>query len=95
MSLPISITFQNLYEPRPPLGLPKMSEALGQNGRLLGIGGAQKLEGLRIKNYPLYIIHLKQRYPFSKTQLTKSKTKNIKNSNPINLIFQGVVLEGA
>ena len=42
-----------------------------------------------------FIIHLKQRYPFSKIQLTKSKTKNIKNSNPINLIFQGVVLEGA
>ena len=41
------------------------------------------------------ITHLKQRYPFSKIQLTKSKTKNIKNSNPINLIFQGVVLEGA
>ena len=42
-----------------------------------------------------YIIHLKQRYLFSKIQLTTSKTKNVKNSNPINLIFQGVVLEGA
>ena len=49
---------------------------------------------LRFTSY-IYIIHLKQRYPFSKIQLAKSKTKNIKNSNPINLIFQGVVLEGA
>ena len=48
-----------------------------------------------LNNFKIYIIHLKQRYPFSKIQLTKSKTKNIKNDNPSNLIFQGVVLEGA
>ena len=56
------------------------------------IAGREKVE---VNPTTDIIIHLKQRYPFSKIQLTKSKTKNIKNSNPINLIFQGVVLEGA
>ena len=74
------------------------SEKIGQQISLNYATASKEVfekHGNLVRDIYIYIIHSKQRYPF-RVKLTKSKTKNIKiASNPINLIFQGVVLEGA